>query len=198
MQNLVKTYFDQPGAIVRGNPYSVLNSAGTKPVSAASISYWTDQSKVGAEQFQKTQKAVQNIDNHLKEIQKLQQNYKGQEQGKSISAVAKKEQKKIAKSLKKTNKIIKKLNKKEQTLEKLINNPKIQDANVKNNLSTTLNQVKQYKTNLVDISSGLKKDLKQSHTAHISGPAASTMSVPSLHNVHQANASNKKAHRKHH
>ncbi len=204
VQNLVQSYFNQPGAVVRGNAYSILNASNAAPASAASISYWNDQSKAANSQIDNTKKAVQKLDQHLQEIQKLKLSIKGKANT-GFSQVMSEEKNKLKKTVRKTEKIIKKLEKKEKAIQRLINSPNVQDAGVRNSLTSSLNQVSQYKSSLNEVKSGLKKDLipmrhikpshaQVSHTAHISGPANAHLTVPSSHSTHSAN----KNHRRHH
>jgi hypothetical protein len=201
VQNFIKAYFDQPGMIVRGNSFSILNASTASPPSAASISYWTDQSKEGASQIEKTKQAVEKLDKHLNEIENIKKSVKGKEELKSISPILKDENKKLAQAIKKSDKIIKKLERKEKKIKKLIENPKVQDPVVKNSLSKTLNQVQGYKENMTHLSSGLKKQYKHdgnshksSHTAHSTNTAATPLTRSSLHSTGSANQHKKHPH----
>jgi ABC-type transporter Mla subunit MlaD len=201
VQNFIKAYFEQPGQVIRGNAFSILNASNATPPSAASISYWTDQSKEGASQIEKTKLAVEKIDKHLNEIKDIKKSLKGKDQLKSLSPIIKEEKRIIQNAIKKSDKIIKKLEKKEKTIKRLINNPNVNDPVVKNSLSKTLNQVQGYKNNLNDLSSGLRnqykhsdKNNKISHTAHVSSVAASSLTVPSVHSTHSANKHKKHDH----
>lgn len=157
VQNLVKTYFDNPHASVKGGAYTVLNGQAAQKT-AADVTFWNSQQNKKID-TSKTASAVQKIGKHVQEIEKLKNAAKAG-QKKVVGKVVKKEGKKLRKISKKVNKLVSKLNKKEKDLTKLAASPKVHDPNVKNAINNSLNQVKQYKAAVRDVRKQVRQDKK--------------------------------------
>ena len=159
VQNMVKAYFDQPQAGVKGTAYTVLNVGVSTPISGADITFFNNSK--GVVNMEKTKNAVMKLDKHLQEIQKFNKlgaKSNNGEEKKSASKIVKLEKKELKKLVGRTEKLNAQLAKKEKAIQRLIGNGKIQDANIKSALSNSLAQVQQYRKEINSVKSQLKND----------------------------------------
>lgn len=160
LQNLVSNYFSAPQRPIQGSAYQILNEGKTQPKSAAELTYWNDNK--GNQQVNSTQKVVKKLNNHLQEIQKLQQQAakgkEGKKQNNAVRQVVKKEKKHLDRLVTKVNRLNKRLQKKEKALQKIASSTAVQNPDVKVAVNNSLNQVKQYSAAVNDVKKQLQQD----------------------------------------